>query len=262
VNRRRLKFALARAGTTGAAKGATLFIYHRVGGGSPDERDLATEDFAAQLEVLADHRLVSLDSALDDLDTGSAAPSCVVTFDDGFRDVYENAWPMLLERGVPFTLYLCTGFVGGSMHWDGSTAKAAGPALTWPQLEEMVGSGLCTIGNHSHTHARPERLTEQELDECSDLIEARLGVRPAHFAFTWGVPVPRMAAALRTRFRSACTGELGRNLPADDRFLLRRVPVRGSDPLPFFRAKLGGGLGPERAYARLVGLAKKAGVRA
>jgi peptidoglycan/xylan/chitin deacetylase (PgdA/CDA1 family) len=239
-----------------------LFIYHRVGGGTPDERDLSTEEFAAQLEVLADHPVAALDAALDNLDRGNTAPSYVLTFDDGFRDVYENAWPLLREQGVPFTLYLCTGFVSGTMRWDGSTAKAAGPAVTWPQLAEMVGSGLCTIGNHSHTHARPERLTEQELDECSDLIEARLGVRPAHFAFPWGVPVPRMDAALSTRFRSACTGQLGRNLPGDDPLRLRRVPVRGSDPLPFFRAKLTGGLGPEHVYARIVGVAKKTGARA
>ena len=42
------------------------------------------------------------------------------------------------------------------MRWEGSTAREQGaPALTWDQLREMVDSGLCTVGNHTHTHVRP-----------------------------------------------------------------------------------------------------------
>lgn len=65
-----------------------------------------------------------------------------------------------------------------------------------------------------------------------------------------------MEDALRARFRSASTGELGRNDPACDRIRLARVPVRRTDPPAFFAAKLTGGLGPERVYAQSVRLAK------
>jgi hypothetical protein len=122
----------------------------------------------------------------------------------------------------------------------------------------MCDGGLCTVGNHTYSHARPEEADRRDLDRCSDLIEQRLGVRPAHFAWTWGVPVASLLPDVRTRFRSAATGELGRNLPDVDRHALRRVPVRSTDPLSFFRAKLAGDLWPERAYARLVGAAKAA----
>jgi peptidoglycan/xylan/chitin deacetylase (PgdA/CDA1 family) len=256
--RRALKRALALLPSPGGQDGARILIYHRVGGGSPDERDLAVEDFAAQLDCLAGHRVRHIDDALDDL----SAPSVVLTFDDGFADVHEHAWPLLRDRGLPFTVYLATSFVGGQMHWDGSTAKAAGPGLTWEQLEEMTASGLCTVGNHTHTHARPERVTDDELDVCSAEIEARLGVRPAHFAYTWGVPAPQAEAAIRGRFRSAALGALGVNGPGQDLHALRRIPVRRTDPLPFFRAKLTGRLRPERAYSAVVGAAKRAGARA
>jgi hypothetical protein len=98
---------------------------------------------------------------------------------------------------------------------------------------------------------------EGQLDRCSDLIEARVGERPRHFAWTWGVEVDRLGAAIAARFRSAATGELGRNEPGCDVHALRRVPVRATDPLSFYRAKLQGGLLPERAYATLVEGAKK-----
>jgi peptidoglycan/xylan/chitin deacetylase (PgdA/CDA1 family) len=198
---------------------------------------------------------------MDRLDAGDASPSVVLTFDDGFADVYDYAWPLLKERRVPFTLYLATSYLGRTMHWDGSTAKAAGPALTWDQVAEMADSGLCTIGNHTHRHVRPERLTTTDLDECAAVIEQRLGVTPRHFAYPWGIAVPAMAEALRARFRTACTGQLGRNSPAVDRIALRRVPVRQTDPLAFFDAKLQG-LGAERAYAAMVRAAKAVGARA
>ena len=207
--------------------------------------------------------MVPIGEAVDRLERGDRQPSVVLTFDDGFRDVHEHAWPLLREARLPFTVYVATAYVGGTMHWEGSTARDTGaPALDWDQLAEMVDSGLCTIGNHTHDHVRPERLTEEQLDRCSAVLVERLGVRPEHFAYTWGVPVPALEPALRARFRSATTGELGRNLPGQDPMRLRRVPVRGSDPMPFFAAKLRGALRPERAYAEVVGLAKRAGARA
>ncbi|CAN5216980.1 hypothetical protein BH23ACT9_BH23ACT9_10990 [soil metagenome] len=132
------------------ADGLTTLIYHRVGGGTPDERDCATADFAAQCRVLARHRVVSLDQALAELADGDDRPKVVLTFDDGFADVESTALPLLREHGLPFTLYVATGYIGGEMHWDGSTAKASGAALSWAQLETLAADSLCTIGNHTH----------------------------------------------------------------------------------------------------------------
>ena len=254
--------ASARSGRAEAtATGTTLLIYHRIGGGTPDERDLPTAEFEAQVEELARFRVVSLDAALDELDRGDDSPKVVLTFDDGFAEVYATAWPLLREAGLPFTLYVTTAYLDGTMHWPGSTSQHPGPALSWQQLEELAASPLVTIGNHTHTHARPEELSVEELDTCSELLEQRLGIVPQHYCFTWGVPVPQARPWLAERFRSAATGLLGRNRPATDPLDLHRVPVRGTDPLPFFRAKLAGGLGPERAYETIVQAAKRVGAR-
>lgn len=259
--RRRLKGALARVQQDRPAAGATLLIYHRVGGGTRDELDMPLKEFARQLDLLATHDVVALDTALERLDVGDARPSVVLTFDDGFEDVYDNAWPLLRQRGLPFTVYLASAFVSQPMVWEGSTAQgAAGRGLSWTQLSEMVDTGLCTIGNHTHGHTRPEALTEDDLDACTDAVERHLGVTPMHFTYPWGIPVPRMEPALRLRFRSASSGELGRNMPVTDRMRLKRVPVRQSDPDAFFAAKLVGVLGPERTYAGVVRLGKALGL--
>jgi peptidoglycan/xylan/chitin deacetylase (PgdA/CDA1 family) len=258
-----VKRTLGRLSGRQPALGLTVLTYHRIGGGSGDELDVRLDDFAQQVAELAHHRVEHLDGALDALDSGDTKPRVVLTFDDGFADVYRNAWPLLRAFRLPFTVYVASSYIDGAMSWEGSTARDAGaPALTWGQLETMVDSGLCTVGNHTHSHVLPDRIDAGELDLCNDEVCERLGVVPEHFAFPWGVPVPRMVGELRTRFRSAVTGRVGRNLPDVDRLLLRRVPVRRSDPPAFFRAKLIGSLLPERTYGAMVATAKRVGAHA
>jgi hypothetical protein len=123
VSRTRIKRALAPL-ATGRPRGATVLIYHRVGGGTPDERDCPADAFAAQMRALAaHHEVVSLDAALDGLSRGNTRPRVVVTFDDGFADLHTTAWPILAEHDLPFTVYLATGYLDGTMHWEGSTAS-------------------------------------------------------------------------------------------------------------------------------------------
>jgi len=251
----------ARSLVPSAGAGVTLLTYHRIGGGTGDELDVPADAFSEQLDALltGGHAVVSLDEALDRLEAGDERPAVVLTFDDGFADVHERAFPCLMERGLPFAVYLAAGLVGRSMVWEGSSAESQGsPALTWDQVEEMVESGLCTIGNHTLTHAGPAAVDVVELDRCSEEIEGRLGHRPDHFAWTWGVPVPRLLAPVRERFRSAATGAIGRNRAGDDPYALRRVPVRATDPLSFFEAKLSGNLWAERSYDGIVTAAKTA----
>ena len=262
--RRGLKRGLAavdRAGQRAAsASGATVLIYHRVQGATLDERNLPTRESEAQVDALSRQRVVSLDAPLDELAAGDDSPKVVLTFDDGFAEVYANAWSLQRETGLPFTLYVTTRYLDGTMHWPGSTSQHSGPALSWTQLEEeLATSPLVTIGNHTHTHARPEDLTAEEPDRCSEFLEQRLEIVPEHYCFTWGIPVPQTSDLLAARFRSAATGTVGRNTPATDPMLLHRVPVRGTDPLPFFEAKLRGGLGAERTYNRIVATAKRLG---
>lgn len=254
-----VKAVLGRLPEPAHVSGTTLLIYHRVGGGTTNELDLDPSTFRKQLDLLAAHEVLNLDGALDRLDQRDTRPSVVLTFDDGFADVYEHAWPLLRARHIPFTIYLATAYMGAEMVWEGATAKGVpGRGLTWRQLDEMVASGLCTIGNHTHHHVRPEVLTGEELDLCTGAIQHHLGVTPRHFTYPWGIRVPAMDDAMRARFRSASTGLLGRNLPDADRMSLKRVPVRRTDPDTFFTAKLTGGLRAERSYAALVSGAKGA----
>lgn len=257
-----LKRGLAGFASSSESRGMTMLVYHRIGGGTRNELDVSTNSFRDQVNYLRDQPVVSIDTGLDRLDTGDDRPSFILTFDDGFRDLYENGWPLLREHKLPFTVYLASKYMGKDMEWAGATATGApGQGLTWEQIDEMVASGLCTIGNHTHSHARPEKLSIEELDECSRQIQSNLGFSPQHFAYPWGIGVQRMESELNKRFRSSATLEVGRNTAQVNRMQLRRVSVRASDPLEFFAAKFGGNLVPEHIYEKIVRTAKLMGLK-
>ncbi|PSO52855.1 MAG: hypothetical protein BRC31_03850, partial [Actinobacteria bacterium QS_5_72_10] len=69
----RVKRALARMASRRQAAGLTVLIYHQVSGASPDERDIDPAAFAARMDLLAAHRVVALDQALDEVAVGDGS---------------------------------------------------------------------------------------------------------------------------------------------------------------------------------------------
>jgi peptidoglycan/xylan/chitin deacetylase (PgdA/CDA1 family) len=227
-----------------------ILLYHRVGAGE-GEIALPVEAFERQLEYLSQRETVlELDAALAD---GSAG-GVVVTFDDGYRDFHEHALPLLVRYRIPAVLYLTTGGVASD-----ATAAWSGPdALTWSQLDETLGTGLMTVGAHTHSHAdlsrASERTATEELRRSKELVEDRLGVACRHFAYPWAVGSPAADRAARALFDTAArhawrTNRRGRIDPYE----LGRTPILRSDGSLFFRAKARGLLDGEAILYRALG---------
>jgi len=98
-----------------------IFLYHRINDDhDPFLRSDSTEDFRAQMKYLARHfSFVSLDDlAAGRIDENTARYSVAITFDDGYRDNFTHALPILKEFRIPATIFLATGFIGtGEMPW-------------------------------------------------------------------------------------------------------------------------------------------------
>lgn len=219
-----------------------ILLYHRVGVGAR-EVDLEFGDFESQMATLAaSGEVVSLDRAL------SGDGGVVVTIDDGFRDFHEHVLPTLVRHGLPATLYLTTSYVG--------EPSLDGEALTWRHLEEAAGTGLVTIGAHTHSHAdlsrADERVAEDEMRRSKEIIEDRLGVACRHFAFPWAVASEGSLAASRRLFHSSALHAWRTNRRAGlDPHRLGRTPVLRSDGVFFFRRKVAGRLDGEAHLYRL-----------
>jgi glycosyltransferase involved in cell wall biosynthesis len=209
------------------------------------EMEVSTDTFGRQLDWMqARGEIVSLEEAIERRGEPGADRLFVLTFDDGFDDVYDNAFPLLKQRRLPFTLYLTTGPIETGEPLD-SRFPGARP-LTWGHINEMVSSGLVTVGAHTHTHAdlttaSPEVIAD-ELDTSNGLIEERTGVGARHFTYPWGWWSPTADPLVRERYASATTGGGGAFTTTADVYRIPRIPIQKSDGMVFFRRKLLTGL--------------------
>lgn len=226
--------------------GVTILIYHRVGRLSQTETDLPTALFGEQMEFLAQSgRVVTLDTAVRML--GEDAPNTpnpiVITFDDGTGDFADHAMPVLDRLSLPATLYLATYFLEHARPFHGG-----GLPMSWSAARDVLSTGLITIGSHTHTHPRMDRLGFEaaagELDRSVALIADRLAVRPEHFAYPYSVvAASRAEPAVRDRFRSAVlAGTRPNHYASADLHRLARAPIQVSDGMTYFHKKLEGGM--------------------
>lgn len=226
-----------------------ILVYHRVGVGDR-EVDLPNHSFERHLAALASGRETrSLDQALSSEEGG-----IVLTVDDGYRDFHEHALPLVLWHRVPVLLYLATGLVDGS----GGPDVPSDQALTWAMLREAVGTGLVTVGSHTHSHAdlsgASEKEAEEEMRRSKGLIEDHLQQRCQHFAYPWGVGSTGADRAARRLFETAALDAWKTNRRGQiDPHRLGRTPILRSDGDGlFFRAKTRGLLNQEAVAYRLL----------
>lgn len=111
-----------------------------------------------------------------------------ITFDDGYRDNYTLAYPMLKRLGVPFTVYVTSGFIDNqlSMWWYPNQQLG----MSSDELQLMDVDPLCTIGAHTVSHPKLDILTREqqyrEIAESKQTLEALLGHEIKHFSFPHG----------------------------------------------------------------------------
>jgi peptidoglycan/xylan/chitin deacetylase (PgdA/CDA1 family)/CelD/BcsL family acetyltransferase involved in cellulose biosynthesis len=88
-----------------------ILYYHRVNGDNdPFFPSLRPEVFERHMRHIArNYKVVSLTGLLDHLANGSPANVVAITFDDGYRDNYEIAFPVLQRYRLPATIFLTTG---------------------------------------------------------------------------------------------------------------------------------------------------------
>lgn len=116
--------------------------------------------------------------------------SCIITFDDGYEGVYENAYPIAKKYNIPFTMFVITDNIGQE------------GIITWEQAEEMQESGLVTIASHSTNHPEFNSLSTEEavrnVNESYKCIEEHLGKQPVKiFTYPYGLYTEEQVEALK-----------------------------------------------------------------
>lgn len=188
--------------------------------------------FAKQMRSLVEAgiQVVPLRDLLGALDPiPPTRPVVALTFDDGFRSVLEHGLPVLVELGLPATVFLVTDRCGRTSSWPGQTAGLGGrPLLGWEEIRAMSAAGV-EFGSHSRTHpdlrGADTGAIEAELVGSRRAIEDALG-RPADtFAYPYGAHDARVRDVARAHFTLACGTTLGLAGARSDRFDLPRVDM-------------------------------------
>ncbi len=130
-------------------------MYHRFEENKYPSTNIKINDFIEHLKILENEEILFINpnNFENELKNNKAQRKVLLTIDDGFLSFYENAWPILKDRKIPFILFVSTREVGAFNY------------MTWDQIREISKEDFVEIGNHSHTH-------EYLVDEKKDLIIA------------------------------------------------------------------------------------------
>lgn len=205
--------------------------------------------FRQQMAWLHQHgyRTASLASAVERLQTGGSTTekTVVITFDDGYRNFYENAVPALQQFGYTATMFLPTASIGTE------TRNFKGrDCMTWWEVRELQQQGML-FGSHTVNHPQlhgldPTRIRE-EIVESQQEIEDKTGCAVDSFAYPYAFPQTdrRFRSMLRaileeSGYRYGVCTQIGRARPASDPLFLERLPMNSADDAALLQAKMAG----------------------
>lgn len=160
--------------------------------------------------------------------SGTVADNLVVlTFDDGFRNFYTDAYPTLAEHNFKATVFLVTDRCGGHNDWAGNPRDLPrSELLGWDEIRELSKAGI-EFGSHTRTHADLTRLKSKEVrDEMLDSAQ-KIGDKLGRTVSTFAYPYGRMNAESRRiafdRFAASCSTKLGKVGSRFDKTALNRI---------------------------------------
>jgi len=209
-----------------------ILTYHSIDD-SGSAISIAPALFRQQMAHLAEHgwQTLTLSEATRLLASGKPTPpgTVVLTFDDGFENVYTEAFPVLERYGFHATVFLITDFCGGVIDGYGpSAATGRLPVMDWPAVAEMHTYGV-EFGAHTLTHPNLTRLSpqaaEHEMLTSKTVIQNRLGAVVDTFAYPYGCFNGAVKTIARRHFLSAVSTRLGRAHSHADLHALRRMDM-------------------------------------
>ncbi|MFE0652271.1 polysaccharide deacetylase family protein [Streptomyces sp. NPDC059534] len=220
-----------------------VFLYHSVSVDPPSwiaPFTVSPRTFAEHLGLIADSglRVVPLRRLVAAQRGGAPLPdrSAVLTFDDGFADFSATVLPLLARWGLPATLYVTTGVLGGPA---GGPFPPGSRMLSRAQLGEVDALGV-EIGGHTLTHPQldvlPADRVRDEVAGCGRHLEDVLGHPVDSFAYPHGYSSRAVRAQVREAgWASAAAVRDAFSSAGDDPLRFARLMVRADTDRDRFR---------------------------
>lgn len=205
-----------------------ILMYHSI---SPTQNPyiksliVSPEVFQRQMRFLKNNRynVLSLEALADLIREKKKIPprTLAITFDDGYRDNYEYAYPVLKKYNVAATIFVIVNEI----------SRPQNDRLSWDEIKEMQDSGLITFGSHAlgaeplvNIKARGD--LKREIFESKKVLEEKLGRKVNAFSY----PEAKFNDEIRqlvieAGYKLAAAGARGKKFANDDIFALKRVRI-------------------------------------
>jgi peptidoglycan/xylan/chitin deacetylase (PgdA/CDA1 family) len=213
----------------------TIVAFHRVNDKiAPDGLTCGPTTFEAFCRFFIQHfRVVSLSELLASCRAGDdLRGTLAITFDDGYRDNFEVAAPILHRLKLPASFFVTTGFIGSQIVAPWDTHLPPQPWMTWDELRALAAMGF-EIGSHTETHIDLGTADLEAIRADLALSKRRLADelgKPVHmFAYPFGGPEhirPQARELVRDAGYTCCMScHGGANSATPDPFNLNRIPI-------------------------------------
>ena len=208
--------SLARDGWT-LGEGAVVLMYHKIGRPLPGTNFPALYVGSHRFERQLDELLAAGHPCVPFGKLAGAAPEDAdgfcLTFDDGFRSVFEAALPALAARRVSAVQFLVATLIGKTDAWDHPIGEPPQALMDHGQVREWLAAGQ-TIGAHTLTHPRlaeiPLADARREIFDSKKLLEDRFGVAVDDFCYPYGSYNDAVRDLVgEAGYRAACTVKSG-----------------------------------------------------
>ena len=217
-----------------------ILFYHSFGY-SGDLLTVTPENFEKQMRYIKEkgYHVISLDELAEGIRTGRkfAHTTVVITSDDGYKNNYTYAYPVLKKYGYPATIFLIANLIGNNDNF-----------LNWDEVREMAKNKI-SFGGHTKNHVYlpsigNDDILRDEIAGCKEVIEKHMGAPIDYFCYPTGGFTEKIKAMVkRAGYKGACTTNRGFDfLNKKDLYELDRIAVRNLDPYASlrFRIKLSG----------------------
>ena len=200
-------------------QGILSLIYHRFEENKYPSTNVRMDIFKQQVDIIYKYNLDFYNpiNFEEEFNVPKIKKKILLTIDDGFSSFYNNAWPYLKEKKIPFILFVSTETVGNNGY------------MSWEEIKEIEKEDFVFLGNHSHSH---EYLIDynftnfkKDIDRSINIFKKNIGYNPIFFSYPFGEYSLEQKNYITKNFKFAFGQHSGVIDLNKDRFELPRFPI-------------------------------------
>ncbi len=215
-----------------------ILTYHDFGYGKGIK--VTPENLERQMRYLKDkhYNVISLNELVEGIKKGNkfAHNTVVITIDDGYKDNYTYAYPVLKKYCLPATIFLISDYIGNKPNF-----------MNWDEVREMSKSNV-SFGAHTRHHVylpsiKNKDILWYEIAGCKKVIEEHLGMPIYYFCYPSGGFTEEVKMLVKKAgYKGACTTNRSSDILINrvDMYELKRVSMRNHETSLSLWAKLSG----------------------